>query len=177
MTKYVAFLRSINVGKRRVKMDVLRRVFVNAGFEDAETFIASGNVFFSSPDATNIAQTIEAALHEGLGFEVDVFIRSIDELETMIASDPFRGAPSSSNAKNYVYFFGSSALKHKLPLEIEGDYCVIKQTSTELFAIAYRMDNGRFGAGLDKFSKGLPSPNTNRNWNTIVSLVEKVHQS
>jgi len=49
MTRYVAFLRGINLGKRRVKMEQLRRHFEGFGLENVATFIASGNVVFDSP--------------------------------------------------------------------------------------------------------------------------------
>ena len=48
MTHYVALLRGINVGGHVVKMDRLRALFAEAGLSGAQTFIASGNVLFSS---------------------------------------------------------------------------------------------------------------------------------
>ena len=49
MPRFVAFLRAINVGGHVVTMDQLRAAFQELGFDDVETFIASGNVIFSSP--------------------------------------------------------------------------------------------------------------------------------
>ncbi len=46
MTRYVAFLRAINVGGRTVAMRELTRIFERLGFSDVGTFIASGNVIF-----------------------------------------------------------------------------------------------------------------------------------
>ena len=47
MTKYVAFLRGINVGRhKRIKMADLKRAFEAAGFHNVATYIASGNVIF-----------------------------------------------------------------------------------------------------------------------------------
>jgi len=46
MTRYIAFLRAINVGGHTVKMDTLRALFESLGFLNVETFIASGNVLF-----------------------------------------------------------------------------------------------------------------------------------
>ncbi len=46
--RLVAFLRAINVGGHVVKMDELRRLFEKLGFTNVETFIASGNVIFTS---------------------------------------------------------------------------------------------------------------------------------
>lgn len=49
MPRYVAFLRAINLGgARMVKMDFLRQLFESLGFDEVETFIASGNVVFST---------------------------------------------------------------------------------------------------------------------------------
>ena len=47
MSKFVAFLRAINVGGgRTVKMQSLRQVFESIGFSKVTTFIASGNGVF-----------------------------------------------------------------------------------------------------------------------------------
>jgi len=48
MQRYIAFLRGINLGKRRLLMSQLKALFEELGFDDVETFIASGNVVFSS---------------------------------------------------------------------------------------------------------------------------------
>src|SRR3990170_352332 len=46
MSRFIAFLRAINVGGHTVKMDQLRQLFESLGFSGIETFIASGNVVF-----------------------------------------------------------------------------------------------------------------------------------
>ena len=81
MAKYIAFLRAINVGGHVVKMDQLRELFVQLGFENVETFIASGNVIFDSKStAKSLEQKIEKHLKQSLGYEVRTFIRSTKEL-------------------------------------------------------------------------------------------------
>ena len=47
MPRLIAFLRAINVGGHTVTMAQLRKEFEALGFEDVETFIASGNVIFT----------------------------------------------------------------------------------------------------------------------------------
>ena len=49
MTRYVAFLRGMNLGNRRIKNPELAAEFERLGFEDVATFRASGNVVFSLP--------------------------------------------------------------------------------------------------------------------------------
>jgi uncharacterized protein (DUF1697 family) len=48
MSRFIAFLRAINVGGHTVKMDDLRQLFEALGFSGVETFIASGNVVFET---------------------------------------------------------------------------------------------------------------------------------
>lgn len=62
MTKYIAFLRAINVGGHNVKMDELKKYFESLGFSNVETFIASGNVIFeaSAKDAAKLEKKIES---------------------------------------------------------------------------------------------------------------------
>jgi uncharacterized protein (DUF1697 family) len=91
MPRYVAFLRAVNVGGRVVKMDELRRLFTQAGFDDVETFIASGNVIFSAPSkaTASIEQTIEGALASTLGYAVPTFVRTVQDVVAAAAHTPF----------------------------------------------------------------------------------------
>jgi uncharacterized protein (DUF1697 family) len=91
MPKYVAFLRAINVGGHVVKMDYLRNLFDSLGFNNVETFIASGNVIFDSSSRSTklLEKKIEHYLQEALGYEVATFIRTTNELATIAAYKPF----------------------------------------------------------------------------------------
>ena len=92
MPRYVALLRAINVSGRRMKMSDLRALFEAVGLEDVKTFIASGNVVFKTATRGKRAleRRIENHLHKGLGYEVDTFLRTIPELQTVGELRPFR---------------------------------------------------------------------------------------
>ncbi len=94
MHHYIAFLRGINLGKRRVKMDHLADLFRALKFIDVATFIASGNVIFSSQsaDAAKLEKQIAAHLARALGYEVDTFVRTRAEVAAIAA---FRGFSSA----------------------------------------------------------------------------------
>src|SRR5437867_13451918 len=64
MTRYAAFLRAINVGGHTIRMVDLKASIQALGFENVETFIASGNVIFDTPDTDEgkLEATIERAL-------------------------------------------------------------------------------------------------------------------
>lgn len=92
MGRYVAFLRGMNLGGRRIKNEELRRHFEAMGFEEVATFRASGNVVFSSAGREaegKLAQRLEAGLDERLGYHVPVFLRSIEEVAAIAARQPF----------------------------------------------------------------------------------------
>lgn len=92
MERYVAFLRGMNLGGRRIKNDELRAEFEQLGCADVATFRASGNVIFGSAGGASesaLTSRVEAGLGEALGYEVPVFLRSCDEVASMAAREPF----------------------------------------------------------------------------------------
>jgi uncharacterized protein (DUF1697 family) len=90
--RHVAFLRGINVGGRRVTKTQLCSPFEALGFEEVGTFLASGNVTFAAADAEALEPRIEAALRTALGFEVETFVRTVDQLAQVVAFEPFPAA-------------------------------------------------------------------------------------
>lgn len=91
MPRYAALLRAINVGGRTVRMTELCELFERARFRDVQSVIASGNVLFSSrvSDTATLEARVQGALRKGLGYEVPTFIRTADELDAVVAHEPF----------------------------------------------------------------------------------------
>jgi len=90
--RYVAFLRGMNLGNRRIKNDELRAEFEALGFVDVASFRASGNVIFGLEGREKeaaLTERIEAGLGEALGYEVPVFLRSCTEVAAIAAQEPF----------------------------------------------------------------------------------------
>jgi len=94
MAAYVALLRGINLGNRRVKMATLATLFEEMGFGAVSTFIASGNVLFDGPaaDAAQLEERIQHHLTDSLGYTVDTFVRTRAEIAAVAASRPFPAA-------------------------------------------------------------------------------------
>ncbi len=91
MTRYVAFLRAINVGGHTVKMERLRSLFEAMSFANVDTFIASGNVLFDSGARKTepIERRIEQQLRQALGYEVATFVRALPDLAALVDAHPF----------------------------------------------------------------------------------------
>src|SRR5215218_9420506 len=95
MDRYVAFLRGMNLGRRRIKNEELRAHFEAMGFEEVSTLRASGNVIFapSKHEAEGkLATRVEAELDERLGYDVPVFLRSGEKMKAIAAQKPFPAA-------------------------------------------------------------------------------------
>lgn len=111
MTKHVAFLRGINVGKaKRVAMADLRRELEAAGFEGVKTLLQSGNVVFEKPKGTagDTKERIESLLEKRLGVSAQVTVLTLAQVESALADGPFaRGVKDPSKA--LVTFYSSAA--------------------------------------------------------------------
>jgi uncharacterized protein (DUF1697 family) len=106
MSRYVAFLRAINVGGHVVKMETLRSLFEGLGFAEVETFIASGNVIFRTGEQNtqSIEAQISQGLEEALGYEVATFIRTETELAQIAAYEAFpRAKVEAATAYNIAF--------------------------------------------------------------------------
>ena len=89
---YVALLRGVNLGPaRRVQMAALRELLGGHGHENVATYLQSGNVVLeSSLTPKRLEQTLEAQLAAGLGFDVDVLVRTAQDLTEIVAHNPLR---------------------------------------------------------------------------------------
>ncbi|MBI4675718.1 MAG: DUF1697 domain-containing protein [Chloroflexi bacterium] len=110
MSRYIAFLRAINVGGHTVKMEDLRRIFESLGFANVETFIASGNVVFETT-AKNVKtqeKKIAHALRVALGYEVATFLRTDAEIAVIAAYRPFPQSQLDAAAALNVAFLADA---------------------------------------------------------------------
>jgi len=82
MPTFIAFLRAVNVGKRKYPMAELREALAEAGFEDVETHIQTGNVRFrtSLRSRAKVIAALESAMLADRGFEVPVVLMTPQEL-------------------------------------------------------------------------------------------------
>ena len=92
MNTFIALFRGINVGGHgRLLMKDLRAVLEGLGLKNVKTYLQSGNVVFqsSSSDSRKLSHEIGTAISERYQFTPVVFILSIEELRSDIASNPF----------------------------------------------------------------------------------------
>ena len=177
MTRYAAFLRGVNLGKRSVKSAELKTVFEALGFTGVGTLIASGNVVFVTTVSDGLRERIEAALHLHFGFEIGVVLRSFEALTAMIASRPFAQADPEADATYHVLLFAEPMKVQPKITPVEGDYAVARVDDDAIFFIAYKKPDGTY-LGRSKLTDALKPIEkghlvTLRNWNTIEKAAAK----
>ena len=108
MPHYIAFLRGMNLGNRRIKMDELRAHCESLKLRNVSTFIASGNVIFESThqNGQQLSARLQAHLEKSLGYAVDTFVRTRAEVAAVAAFRPFPDALIENPAHTlYVGFW------------------------------------------------------------------------
>jgi uncharacterized protein (DUF1697 family) len=176
MNEYVAFLRGMNLGGRRIKNEELKREFEQLGFSDISCFRASGNVIFATDegDEEELKLAIEAGLGESLGYKVPVFLRSAAELEAVSEREPFDPALlSASKGKLQVAFLPTrpkgKAKKEALALSSDEDRLVI-----EVRELYWLPSGGISESALDlKVIEAAVGPWTMRTKGTVDQIVTK----
>jgi uncharacterized protein (DUF1697 family) len=174
--RYIAFLRAINVGGHVVPMEVLRRVFVAAGFSGVETFIASGNVVFTSPgaDAAALERRIETALEKAFGYAVRTFVRTPAELEAIAGHQPCTADPAAAGGAIHIIFLAqaldAAARREVAALSAPGDEFSASGREVYWCRFGKLSESPLFGKSLGK----TIASGTMRNRNTVVRLLARL---
>jgi len=176
MTKYIAFLRAINVGGHTVKMDLLREIFESMGFTNIKTFIASGNVIFESKskDEDDLVKMIEKRLKDELGYEVATFLRSDLEMAAIADYKPFPKSQMDSAAALNVAFLSKplDSKSKKLLMTLKSEIDDFHAHECEVYWLCLKKQSeSKFSNAV--FEKTLGIKTTFRGMNTVRKMAEK----
>lgn len=96
MPRYLALLRGVNVGGKKLAMSDLRGVAGELGYTGVSTYIQSGNLLFSSEasDQAGLARALEQEIAGRLGVQCDVVVLTREDLNRVIADNPFPDEPN-----------------------------------------------------------------------------------
>ena len=175
MARYAAFLRAVNVGGHGVvTMDALKKIFVSTGLTDVESFIASGNLVFSSKGVKGLDAKIAMALGKALGHEVATFVRTIEEVVAAAEHEPF---PKRDAARYPAYVVGFLSKD----LDAAGVERLSRlSTKEDLFHVRGRdfwwlsaHNQARPAITPRQLEKALGEPTTLRNVNTLRRMAER----
>jgi uncharacterized protein (DUF1697 family) len=171
---YVALLRGINLGGRRIPMPELAALFAKAGCTDARTYIASGNVVFRADAALaqKIPGLISAEIKRRYGFDSPILVRSTTQMTAIAQGNPFLRREFDPKWLHVVFLAGTPAKAAVAALDPQrspGDEFVVKGGEIYLHlphgAARSKLTNQYFDSTLKTVSSG-------RNWNTVTKLLE-----
>jgi uncharacterized protein (DUF1697 family) len=163
-------------GHNRINMTDLSALYKKLGFKDAETFIQSGNVVFSSPEnqsGTDLTVKIEKAISKKFNFNIPVIIRTPEELRKIISFNPFIDEENFNPEKLAVIFLyekpSEAQIEKVITVNYPPDRFII--TGKEIFIYCPN------GFGKSKiytgfFENKMKVTGTGRNWNTINALLK-----
>jgi uncharacterized protein (DUF1697 family) len=165
MPRYVALLRAVNVGGTgKLPMTELKAMCVDEGFGEVQTYIASGNVVFSSKlGALKVKAALEKRLHAYAGKPVGVVVRSADEIAAVLKANPFPKQPPNWTV---AIFLDAPPAKDALK--------DIKGQQDEQVRLGKREIYVAYGSGIGRSKLKIPAAinGTTRNINTIAKLAE-----
>ena len=163
MSAYVALLRAMNVaGTGKLPMTELKRIGEECGFKDVRTFIASGNLLFTSDLAEAEVQARIAAKLEGyFGKPVAVFVRTAAELAATAAANPFDDDKPSRVMAHFIAEEPEAAMLAEA-----------RDIAGERMALGPRAIIVSYGEGIGKTRLKLPAVKhgTARNMNSVAKM-------
>jgi uncharacterized protein (DUF1697 family) len=174
MSTYIAFLRALNVGGRNASMADLRQCMSEAGFEDVETYIQSGNLRVSSPvrGEAKVAEAIEGALAQRCGFEVPAILRTPAQLTSTVEASP--QSLLGADARHYVAFLRmvpSGPAREALDAwKVDGERLQIVGRDLHIWLTKPSHQAKATNARLEKLAGTLA---TTRSWTVVSALASR----
>jgi uncharacterized protein (DUF1697 family) len=167
MTTYVALLRSVNLlGSTVLKMAELRALAEELGLGAVRTFIASGNLLFTSDKPEEqLRLMLEQRVAAHMGRKVAVLVRTAEEMNAVHLANPF---PEAASNKTLAFFMNDPP-----PADLLAT--VRNRAEDERIALGTRevyVAYGERGIGRSRLRIPAAEAGTARNMNTVAKLAE-----
>ena len=177
--RYIVLLRGVNVGGRgKLPMGDLRTLLQAMGHTDVMTYLQSGNVLLTSSgeDPSQLGREIEQAIERDVGMNINVLIRTPEELARVMEGNPFP-AGSANPTRLHVSFLSGAPDTERLaaidPQQFEPDEFRVGERAVYLW---YPNGSGRTKLSNDFWERRLGLTATTRNWNTVTTLLSMATQ-
>ena len=148
------------------RMPEVKRAFEAAGFTNVKTLLSSGNVVFdarATPPAS-LERKIENTMAQELEQSFLTFVRSIESLKALLASDPYRGVRLGAESKRIVTFLRKPPARLELPIERDGAR-ILRLDGDVLFSAYDPTQKGPVFMTL--LEKAVGKEQTTRTWQTV----------
>ncbi|MFL6747908.1 MAG: DUF1697 domain-containing protein [Sphingomicrobium sp.] len=165
MKAYVGLIRAVNVsGTGKLPKEDLKAMGDACGFDNARTFINSGNLLFSSDEAESmVKQRLEDKLADYFGKPVPAFVRNTREMKEVVEKNPF---PDDKPNAVMAYFIDEKPTQAMLD--------EARDVKEERLALGPRVIYISYGGGIADSKLKLPAikQGTARNMNSVARIAE-----
>jgi uncharacterized protein (DUF1697 family) len=171
MTVYILLFRGVG-GATQLPTRPLREALTAAGFENAGTYINSGNAYLKTDmPRAGMLKVVSEICAEKFGFTKAIYAPTLQEWRKLIKQNPF---PDALAVPKYLH---AAVLEDKpKPADVEAvrGYAANGERIEVVGKVAYLHTPNGFGTSklAVKFDKGIGVGNTARNWNTVLKLLE-----
>jgi len=166
---FIALLRAVNVGGTgKLPMTELKAMCETLGFAGVRTYIASGNVVFTSRKSESaVKKALEAQLESYAGKPVGVMVRTVSEMQAVLSDNPFLKAPAN---RTVAVFLDSPPPADTL----KG----VKGRKDEQIGLGRREIYIHYGDGMGQSKLVVPAAKTGtaRNMNTVAALAKMAEE-
>ncbi|MGV0836026.1 DUF1697 domain-containing protein [Mycolicibacterium thermoresistibile] len=170
MTRYVAFLRGVNVGGVNLKMADVAATFTAAGFAEVRTILASGNVLLSSHQRPEeVRAAAERALRDSFDYQAWVLVYRRDDVAAISAGYPFERAVADHHS--YVTFVSDPQVLDDLVALEPGPGERIAAGAGVVYWQVPRSQTLRSAMGKTMGKKRYASSTTTRNLRTLEKVL------
>jgi len=178
-TRYVAFLRAINVrGHAMIRMPHLCTAFEAAGCRNVTSYSSAGNVLFetSVPDSDALFRKVQARVCALAGGEPNIVFRTMSELDAAARAAPFGALVDDKTIKLYVVFLAEPAKrKPTLPMvDAKERLELVGVHGAHAYVVSRRKPNSlMYGFPNSFVENALGVAATSRNWSTVATILAR----
>ena len=174
MGRHVALLRAVNVGGRKLPMAELRALCAGIGWEDAATYIQSGNIVFSAAGRPAALETqLEKAIAQRFAMEVPVIVRTAAQWQNYAAANPFpKAAQDEPNRLMLLLSKRTPATGAEEAIQRKATAGEEVRRAGDALWIHYPQGSGTSKLTPTLIDRAIASPATSRNYRTVLKLGE-----
>lgn len=169
--KHIALLRGINIsGQKIIKMADLKQILTEAGLNEVQTYIQSGNIIYQSAQTKDQdRQMIQSTIKKHYGFDVPTMILTLNELQEIVNNTPYKADPE--NKDPYIVILENEPSEENISKLQEANTQEKFQIIGKVIYIMYTDGAGKSKLTNNLIESKLKTTATTRNWRTMNKLL------
>lgn len=177
MASYLALFSAVNVGGRnKLPMAELKELCRQFPITDVSTYLQTGNLVFTAvnPPDHQFITALQQSIEQRFGFVCSIFIRNADEMQQLVANNPFTTQPQIDPKQLLLVFLQQAPSAQQfsaLQQAVKGEEQLFLWGNS-LYISYHPLGIGKSKLTNKVIEKHLAVECTGRNWNTVCKLTQ-----